>query len=156
MKIRTSYVSNSSSSSFIFWGPGAQEFIAEKGTGKEYDAERVGSQAFYAIVSGYCFQSGEVKDYRQLSDADWKREFLTAPHHVRRKLPKSIYLDCVRKGDPWEWRHIFTEWFSKNFADEKFYEMEFSDHDGETKYHEDEMEMITSEYQGPGFTANNH
>ena len=71
------------------------------------------------------------------------------------KLPNTIY-DSNIGTDLRAYKNKFQGWFYEKFANENIYEIEFSDHPGETMYEEEDMYDVMSGYNGDYITTCNH
>ena len=159
MKIRASYVSNSSSSSFIIWGKEASDFVWSIESGESITAENFASTFFWHKILNYWSNDKKAKF---IEDDKWKELFIETYEgssayaaSFNNTLPRSIYSDelgqiCVKYAE------LFIAWFIENFSDRSFYEIEFSDHEEETKYSEEKMYDVMASWNGPEIIINNH
>lgn len=150
MKIRSNYVSNSSSSSFVIYGEGAKEYVERIEDGQNVDVYEIADTVYFHKVLD--FYSADEAIF--IKDEEWLKDF-KENYHLPSKLPLSIY--NREKGNLIRsYKNDFVVWFVEKFSNESFYEIEFSDHPSETKYSEFEMYDIMNDYEGNYFTTNNH
>ena len=154
MKIRSGYVSNSSSSSYIIWGKNAFDFCNSIEDGKRMSDDAVSDFAWYEIVRPYsCCGDDPLPIF--VDDDKWINKFYNKilrrgeiPHSIARSLS---FLDLK------QYHGVFVEWFKEHFKHVSFYEIEFSDHEGETKYMEQDMGDIMADYPDKEYICvNNH
>jgi len=156
MKIRTSYVSNSSSSSFICWGQGAEQYAEGFDDGVARPVELVAVDVWYSTVFPHSCWHKEF-DPQYIHDDEWIEEFRKSPHgSLSGKLPASLATAVSKADNSWDVKKIFVDWFTRQYKDEKFWEVEFSDHDCETQYPEWEMEERCRDWEGSHLFVNNH
>ena len=150
MKIRSNYVSNSSSSSFVIYGEGAKEYVERIEDGQNVDVYEIADTVYYYKV--YDYYSSDEAIF--IKDEEWLKDFKeNCP--LPSKLPISIY--NPEKGNLIRsYKNDFIVWFVEKFSNEKFYAIDFSDHPNETKYSEFEMYDVMDDYEGNYFTTNNH
>lgn len=153
MKIRNGYVSNSSSSSFIVFGPNAKRFCDSIEDGKLMNIFAVADCVWWNFL--YNFRRNQEVEF--IPDSKWKNSFPDGDEFIY-TLPKSIKDNSIISFK--EYKNAFRDWFERNYNDCKFYEIEFSDHPGETKYSEEDMEVYVYDYKNnydkKCFTTNNH
>lgn len=149
--MRNGYVSNSSSSSFVIWGKNALNYILTIKDGLAIETREMAQRIFWKIKKRHYYDPDD-ESVECISDDDWKRQLNDC--HIRAiTVPESIY-DGYSEIDKYENR--FIEWFCKNYDKERFFKITASDHDGETKYLENEMEEKIRKYNGPYMIFNNH
>ena len=86
MKIRSNYVSNSSSSSFVIYGEGAKEYIEKIEDGQNVDVYEIADTVYYYKVNDY-YSSDEATF---IKDEEWLKDF-KENYPLPSKLPISIY-----------------------------------------------------------------
>lgn len=159
MKIRTNYVSNSSSSSYIIWGKGASDFVSNINSGEPLTTMAFADTFFWNEIMSYWSNDKKAKF---IEDDKWKELFEgTYEEHsehaasFKNTLPRSIYSDELGQLCS-DYNDLFIAWFTENFSDRMFYEIEFSDHEGETRYSEANMYDVMASWNGPEMHTNNH
>ena len=148
MKVRNGYVSNSSSSSFVIWGKNALNYILTIKDGLAIYTEEIAKRVFWEI-EGYDNDDAKVG---WISDDAWKLEFESGVI-CELSVPASIYNRSMKIS---EYKNSFINWFCENYKSERFFKIEASDHEGETKYLEEDMMEKIREYNGPHIVINNH
>ena len=150
MKIRTNYVSNSSSSSFIIWGNNAKDYVNQIECGNSIDAYEFAETVWWHKICYY--GSSDVPSF--INEDTWLKDFKNN-NYLFNKLPITIY-DSNIGTDLRAYNKKFQGWFAEKFANENVYEIEFSDHPGETMYAEEDMYDVMSDYNGDYITTCNH
>jgi hypothetical protein len=150
MKIRTNYVSNSSSSSFIIWGNNAKDYVNQIECGNSIDAHEFADAVWWHKICYY--GSSDVATF--INEDTWLKDFKNN-NCLSNKLPITIYESNIGT-DLRAYNNKFQDWFYEKFANENIYEIEFSDHMEETKYLEEDMYDVMSDYNGNYITTNNH
>lgn len=159
MKVRANYVSNSSSSSYIIWGKGASDFIFNIDSGESLTTMAFANTFFWHSIMSYWSRDKKAKF---IEDDKWKELFKgTYEEHsehaasFNNTLPSSIYSDELGQLCA-NYNELFIAWFTENFSDRVFYEIEFSDHEGETRYSEEDMHDVMASWNGAEMIINNH
>ena len=150
MKIRSNYVSNSSSSSFIIWGNNAKDYVNQIECGNSIDACEFAATVWWHKICYY--GSSDVATF--INEDTWLKDFKNN-NYLFNKLPITIY-DSDIGTNLRDYKNKFQGWFYEKFANENIYEIEFSDHSGETMYEEEDMYDVMSDYNGNYITTNNH
>ena len=149
MKIRNGYVSNSSSSSFVIWGKNALNYLLTIKDGRAIETEDMAERVWWAIRTYY----DDNNETNFVQDEEWKKDFERGQIFAY-LIPRSLYnpfFDSMK-----EYKNDFIVWFCENYSRERFFVIVASDHEGETKYLEEEMQTKIYDYRGPHLIFNNH
>jgi hypothetical protein len=153
MKIRINYVSNSSSSSFIIWGENASSFIFDIEDGYETNLEDVVYYIWNKKIQRYYNDKNEEINF--VPDEEWINK-LNNDENIHFTLPLSLREEAYYSDFIKDYKIIFENWFYDKFHKETFYFIDFSDHDNETKYHENDLWDVMNNYHGKGIYIFNH
>ena len=149
MKVRNGYVSNSSSSSFVIWGKNAPNYILTIKDGRAIETEDMAERVWWKIRTFH----DDNNDAKFVDDKVWKHDFDNG-HISAYLIPRSLYnpfFDNIK-----DYKNDFIVWFCENYIKERFFVIEASDHEGETKYLEQDMQTKIYDYRGNIIIFNNH